>query len=83
MLQHALSTTSLPPLNGKFIEGVFDAFEADEAREARAKAPSKKDRVLDLYHQGIKDVAAIGRQINASILCRPGVASGWSAHRIF
>ena len=83
MLQQTLSTTALPPFNEKFLEGVFDAFEADEAREARAKAPSKKDRVLDLYHQGIKDVAAIGRHIKthpsyvAQVLRQAGLLTGY------
>lgn len=76
MLQQFNGTqTPLPVIEG--------ALETLEAEQARAKVPTKKDIVLDLYHQGVTDVADIGRQAKihpsyvAQVLRQAGLLTGY------
>ena len=78
MLQRYETTQFLPPF--EVIEGALETLRAEEAR---AKTPTKKDLVLNLYHQGITDVAAIGQQTKihpsyvAQVLRQAGLLTGY------
>ncbi len=78
MLQQYDATQFLPPF--EVIEGALETLKAEEAR---TKTPTKKDQVLNLYHQGITDVAAIGRQTKihpsyvAQVLRQAGLLTGY------
>ena len=78
MLQQYDATQFLPPF--EVIEGALETLKGEEAR---AKTPTKKDQVLNLYHQGVTDVAAIGRQTKihpsyvAQVLRQAGLLTGY------
>lgn len=78
MLQQYDATQFLPPF--EVIEGALETLKGEENR---AKTPTKKDQVLNLYHQGITDVAAIGRQTKihpsyvAQVLRQAGLLTGY------
>ncbi|MFN7927073.1 MAG: hypothetical protein U0Y68_03860 [Blastocatellia bacterium] len=75
---HEYNRTQTVPL--PIIEGALETLQQEEARE---KSPTKKDQVLSLYHQGVTDVAVIGRQTKthpsyvAQVLRQAGLLTGY------
>jgi hypothetical protein len=73
------SMTTRPPFTKDFIDGAMQHLEAENFRP---KPPTKKERVLNLYHQGVTDVAALGRHTSthpsyvADVLRQAGLLSG-------
>ena len=78
MLHQAMTT--LPPLTKDLIRGALENLEAENSRP---KTATKKERVLNLYHQGVTDVAAIGCQTQtppsyvAQVLRQAGLLTGY------
>lgn len=78
MLRQYDATQSLPPY--EVLEGALETLKSEEARP---KTPTKKEQVLNLYHQGVTDVAAIGRQTRihpsyvAQVLRQAGLLTGY------
>ena len=77
MLQQYNGTQTLPLT---VIEGALETLEAEQSRP---KVLTKKEIVLDLYHQGVTDVATIGRQTKihpsyvAQVLRQAGLLTGY------
>ncbi len=78
MLQRTFTT--LPPVNKEVIAGALQNL---EAKNSQPKPTTKKEHVLNLFHQGVTDVATLGRHTKthpsyvAQVLRQAGLLTGY------